>query len=155
MGKGLTAFLIIFFVILAVGGVIGVDIYMSYQDVQEKIGEFTVSAPTYDISSDNTTITVAATVGTPKLGYIPKSIRLDIQLLKGGTNYGDLQQVTVKLGESAPIEFVFVLTSADVSTIGSGGTITITIEITAIPIYIGIPLSFIAQDLPPQDIIIP
>ncbi|MHA1464102.1 MAG: hypothetical protein ACTSVO_04060 [Candidatus Heimdallarchaeaceae archaeon] len=155
MGKGLTAFLIIFFVILAVGGVIGVDIYMSYQDVQEKIGEFTVSAPTYDISSDNTTITVAATVGTPKLGYIPKSIRLDIQLLKGGTNYGDLQQVTVKLGESAPVEFVFVLTSADVSTIGSGGTITITIEITAIPIYIGIPLSFIAQDLPPQDIIIP
>ena len=155
MRKGLTAFLIIFFVILAVGGVIGVDIYMSYQDVQEKIGEFTVSAPTYDISSDNTTITVIATVGTPKLGYIPKSIRLDIQLLKGGTNYGDLQQLTLKLGESAPVEFVFVLTSADVITIGSGGTITITIEITAIPIYIGIPLSFIAQDLPPQDIIIP
>ena len=97
MGKGLTAFLIIFFVILAAGGVIGVDIYMSYKDVEANYDQFTVGAPTFDISSDNTTITVTATVGTPKLGYIPKSIRLDIQLLKGGSNYGDLQQITIKL----------------------------------------------------------
>ncbi|MBY9000535.1 MAG: hypothetical protein KGD64_06445 [Candidatus Heimdallarchaeota archaeon] len=155
MGKKLTAFLIIFFVILAAGGVIGVDIYMSYQDVQENIDQFTVGAPTFDISSDNTTITVTATVGTPKLGYIPKSIRLDIQLKKGGTEYGDIQQITIKLGESAPVEFVFVLTTDDVNNIGSGGTITITIEISAIPVYFGIPLTFLTQDLPPQDILIP
>ncbi len=155
MGKGLTAFLIIFFIILAVGGVIGVDIYMSYKDVETNFDQFTVSAPTFDISTDNTTITVTATVGTPKLGYIPKSIRLDIQLKKSGTNYGDLQQTTIKLGESAPVVFVFVLTTDDVTLISSGGSITISIEISAVPIYFGIPLSFIAQDLPPQDIIIP
>ena len=155
MGKGLTAFLIIFFILLAAGGVIGVDIYMSYTDVTEKAGEFTVGTPTFDISSDNTTITVTTTVGTPKLGYIPKSIRLDIQLVKGGSDYGDLQQVTITLGESAPVEFIFELESADATTIGTGGSITITIEITAVPVYIGIPLTFIAQELPSQDIIIP
>ncbi|GAH92734.1 unnamed protein product, partial [marine sediment metagenome] len=74
---------------------------------------------------------------------------------KSGTNYGDLQQTTIKLGESAPVVFVFVLTTDDVTLISSGGSITISIEISAVPIYFGIPLSFIAQDLPPQDIIIP
>ena len=155
MRKGLKIFLVIFFIVLAVGGVIGVDIYLSYKDVTENIGDFTVGTPTFDVSSDNTTITVTTTVGTPKLGFIPKSVRLDIQLKKGGSNYGDLQQVTIKLGESAPVEFIFVLTSTDVSTIGSGGTITITIEVSAVPIYIGIPLNFLAQDLGAQDIIIP
>ncbi len=155
MGKGLTAFLIIFFVILAAGGVIGVDIYMSYKDVEANFDQFTIGTPAFDISSDNTTITVTVTVGTPKLGYIPKSIRLDIQLLKGGSNYGDLQQTTIKLGESAPVEIVFILTSADVSDIGSGNSIIITIEVSAVPIYFGIPLSFLAQDLPPTDITIP
>ena len=61
MGKGLTAFLIIFFLILAVGGVIGVDIYLSYKDVQESAGAFDIGTPVYEVANNNESVTVTVT----------------------------------------------------------------------------------------------
>ena len=84
---------------------------------------------------------------TPKLGYIPKSIRLDITVKKGGVEYGDPQQITIKLGTAEELEFTVVFEPADITTISTGGTVSLSAETTATPVYFGIPLNFLAQTL--------
>ncbi len=152
MGKGLTAFLIILFIVLAAGGVIGADVYLSIKDFEEKAGELDIGTINFDVGSDNKTITISTSVTTPKLGYLPKAIKLDIVFKKSGTPYGDPISLKIKLGQTQPIEFVLVLTDADKTTIETGGTITITVEGTATLIYIGIPINAASYDLPAETI---
>ena len=152
MGKGLTAFLIIFFIILAAGGVIGADVYLSIKDFEDKTGEFDIGTINFDVGSDNKTITVSTTITTPKLGYLPKAIKLDIVFKKSGSPYGDPISQTIKLGQTQPIEFVLVLTDTDKTTIETGGAITISVEGTATLIYIGIPIKAASYDLPAESI---
>ncbi len=155
MRTGTKVFLIILGLIISGAVVIGVDVYLSYKDVEAKMGEFTVSGTTFDLADNNESVDISTTVSTPKLGYIPKSIRLDITLMKGGSQYGDNQTVTIKLGESQVVGFTVVITSADITTISTGGSIVVSMNVIATPIYIGIPLNFIAQDLGSTDITIP
>ncbi len=152
MGKGLTAFLIILFIVIAAGGVIGADVYLSLKDFEDKAGELDIGTINFDIGSDNKTITISTTVTTPKLGYLPKAIKLDIVFKKGGSPYGDPISQKIKLGQTQPIEFVLVLTDPDKTTIETGGTITISVEGTATLIYIGIPINAASYDLPAETI---
>ncbi|MEE9410020.1 MAG: hypothetical protein V3V41_03760, partial [Candidatus Heimdallarchaeota archaeon] len=100
MRKGLKVFLIIFGLIIVAGAVIGIDIYLSYRDVQAKLGEFSVGTASFVLANNNESVTISTTVTTPKLGYMPKSLRLDITIMKGGSQYGAIQQITIKLGTS-------------------------------------------------------
>ncbi|MHA1397954.1 MAG: hypothetical protein ACTSSG_08970 [Candidatus Heimdallarchaeaceae archaeon] len=152
MGKGLTIFLVIFFLLLAAGGVVGGDVYMSYKDMQTKSGDFSTGTPNFTLADNNESVTISTTITTPKLGYIPKSIRLDLVIKKGGVDYGSPQQVTIKLGSSQEVSFTITFEQADITTISGGGTITVTVEVTATPIYLGIPINALAQTLDPMTI---
>ncbi|MHA1667457.1 MAG: hypothetical protein ACTSUR_02270 [Candidatus Heimdallarchaeaceae archaeon] len=152
MGKGLTIFLVIFFLLLAVGGVVGGDVYMSYKDMQTKSGDFSTGTPNFTLADNNESVTISTTITTPKLGYIPKSIRLDLVIKKGGVDYGSPQQVTIKLGSSQEVSFTITFEQADITTISGGGTVTVTVEVTATPIYLGIPINALAQTLDPMTI---
>lgn len=152
MGKGLTIFLVIFFLLLAAGGVVGGDVYMSYKDMQTKSGDFSTGTPNFTLADNNESVTISTTITTPKLGYIPKSIRLDLVIKKGGVDYGSPQQVTIKLGSSQEVSFTITFEQADITTISGGGTVTVTVEVTATPIYLGIPINALAQTLDPMTI---
>ncbi|MCG3220406.1 MAG: hypothetical protein H7641_03415 [Candidatus Heimdallarchaeota archaeon] len=142
-------FLVFFLLIIAAVIVIGVDVYLSYKDFEAKSSEFVIGTPAFDIASNNESATITSSLSTPSLGYMPKSVRLDITVKKGGSVYGDPQQVTIKLGESQNLEFVLVFEAADITTISTGGTISLTVEVLATPIYFGIPLNFVAQEFAP------
>ncbi|MHA1224711.1 MAG: hypothetical protein ACTSP3_15920 [Candidatus Heimdallarchaeaceae archaeon] len=161
MGKGLTIFLVIFFLLLAAGGVVGGDVYMSYKDMQTKSGDFSTGTksgdfstgtPNFTLADNNESVTISTTITTPKLGYIPKSIRLDLVIKKGGVDYGSPQQVTIKLGSSQEVSFTITFEQADITTISGGGTVSVTVEVTATPIYLGIPINALAQTLDPMTI---
>jgi len=152
MGKGLTAFLIILFIVLAAGGVIGSDVYLSIKDFEEKAGELDIGTINYDVGSDNKTIAISTTVTTPKLGYLPKAIKLDIVFKKGGSPYGDPISQNIKLGQAQLIEFVLILIDTDKTIIETGGIVTVTIEATATLIYIGIPINAASYDIPAETI---
>ena len=149
MGKGTAIFLTILFIVLAGGAVIGVDVYLSYRNYTENSDSFDITNITYDLAPSNESAVVSAVITSPKLGYIPKSVRLDIVLKKGGTQYGDPQQITITLGTNQTVEFTLTFEVADIAIITGGGTISLTIEATATPIYIGIPLNFLKMDVPP------
>ena len=152
MKTGAKVFLIIFLLIIAGGAVFGIDVYLSYKTFQDNPSLFDYTTPIYDIAPNNGSVLVSTTLNTTKLGYIPKSVRLDIIVEKAGLQYGDPLQTTVKIGESQLVEFNYTFEAADIITISGGGTIQFTIKITATPIYLGIPLKFLTQTLP--DIII-
>ena len=154
MKTGTKVFLVIFLLIIAGVIVIGVDVYISYKDFEAKSSEFVIGTPAFDIANNNESATITTTISTPKLGYFPKSVRLDITVKKGGSVYGDPQQITIKLGESQDLVFVLVFESADITTIATGGSVTLSVEVLATPIYFGIPLNFVAQQFAPLDIII-
>ena len=149
MRKGTKVFLVIFLLIIIAVVIIGVDVYLSYKGFEEKSSEFTIDTPSFVVASNNESAIITTTLSTPKLGYIPKSVRLDITVLKGGSAYGDPQQVTIKLGTTQDLEFELAFESADVTTITSGGVVVFTVEVLATPIYIGIPLNFVAQEFAP------
>ncbi len=155
MGKGIAIFLSILFVVLAGGAIIGVDVYLSYKAFNENPDAFDVVDMTYVLASNNESAVVSATLVTPKLGYMPKSVRLDIIIKKGSVEYGDPIQVTVPLGSNQTIEFTVIIETADAIIIAGGGTISFTVEALATPIYIGIPLNFLAMEIPPIAIDIP
>ena len=154
MKTGTKVFLVIFLLIIAGVIVIGVDVYISYKNFEAKSSEFVIGTPVFDIANNNESATITTTISTPKLGYFPKSVRLDITVKKGGSVYGDPQQITIKLGESQDLVFVLVFESADITTIATGGSVTLSVEVLATPIYFGIPLNFVAQQFAPLDIII-
>ncbi len=156
MGKGTAIFLTILFVVLAGGAVIGVDVYLSYKGFTDNPDSFDVTDINYVLASNNESAVVSAVVVTPKLGYMPKSVRLDISVFKNGnTTVYDSQSVTIPLGENQTIEFTLFIETDDVVTISGGGSIDFSVEAIATPIYIGIPLNFLTMEIPPIAISIP
>jgi len=149
MGKIGKVILVLFLLIIAAAAIIGGDIYMSYRGITEKAGEFDVGSTVFDMAADNSSADITTTVTTPKLGYMPKSIRMDLIILKNDTQYGNPQVITIKLGDSQEIGFNVTFVAADILAISSGGTISIKIEVTITPVYIGIPLDFLTQVLDP------
>ena len=142
-------FLIILLLIVAAVIVIGVDVYLSYKDFETKSSEFVIGTPVFVIADNNESATITVNLATPTLGYIPKSVKLDITVSKGGSVYGDSQQVKIKLGETQDLEFVLVFEQAEITAITSGDLVTFTIDVIATPIYFGIPLNFVAQEFAP------
>jgi len=156
MGKGTAIFLTILFVVLAGGAVIGIDVYMSYKGFTDNPDGFAVSDPDFVLASNNESAVVSAVVSTPKLGYMPKSVRLDIEIYKYGNDTLYLaDSLTIPLGENATIEFTVVFEQADVLLITGGTPIKFEVKGVAIPIYIGIPLNFLTMDIPTIEIEIP
>jgi len=152
MRTGTKVFLVIFVLILAGAAVIGIDVYLSYKAFQDNPGAFSMTTPTIVLASDNSSVDVTATITTPKLGYMPKSARIDIILMNGTEVFGDPLQVTVKLGTSQEVNFTIVFEIDIIAYITDGNSIALVAELTATPIYIGIPLNFLQQEL--DDILI-
>lgn len=155
MKTGTKVFLVIFVLIIAGAAVIGIDVYLSWKTYQDNPGAFSYSTPTLTLAPDNSTVSVNTTITTPKLGYIPKSARIDVVIMNGTTQFGDTIQITIKLGVPQSVQFSLNFTMDVITHITGGGTISLTAEVTATPIYIGIPLKFLAQDLGVIDIDLP
>lgn len=149
MKTGTKVFLIILLLIVAGVIVIGVDVYLSYKDFETKSSEFVIGTPAFVIADNNESATITVNLATPALGYIPKSVRLDLTVSKGGSVYGEPQQVTIKLGETQDLEFVLLFEAAEITEVSSGGLVTFTVDVLATPIYFGIPLNFVAQEFAP------
>ncbi len=149
MGKKLTTFLIIFFLLLAVAGVIGVDVYLSYKTINENADQFTVSAPLFDVGADNKTIDVTTEITTPKLGFLPKSVKLNITILNGTEILNEFEK-EIKFGITSELNFTLIFDDQVAEKIALGQTITLTIRIVATPVFLGITLKFIALDLDDQ-----
>lgn len=156
MGKGTAIFLTILFVILAGGAVIGIDVYMSYKSFTDNPDSFDVTDINSVIAVDNETAVVSALIVTPKLGYMPKSVKLDIEVFKNGNTTVYLAQtITIPLGENKTVEFTITFETADIATITSGGSLQFDVVVVATPIYIGIPLNFLQVEIPPISVEIP
>ena len=126
---------------------------MSYKGFTDNPSSFGISDITYDIASNNESADVSAIIATPKLGYMPKSVRLDLEVYKfGNTTIYEILQVTIPLGENQTIAFTVTFETLDVAIISGGGTLDFSVEGIATPIYIGIPLNFIAMDIPTVEV---
>lgn len=136
---GLKIFLVIFVLLILVIAALGVDGYLTYQGITEKQDEFSAGTPTYSLADDNKTITISIVVDSPKLGYIPKQLKMTFEVYKE-TDLIDSSEDTLTLGESSTLTFVIVLTDSDASTIGGGGSITVTVKIIASPVIFGLDL---------------
>ncbi len=147
MRTGTKVFLVIFLLILAGGVVIGVDVYLSWKTFNDNPGAFSYSTPVFALAPDNSSVDVTTTITTPTLGYIPKSARIDIIIMNGTEVFGDPLQVTVKLGTSQVINFTVIFEMDIIVYITDGNSIALIAEISATPIYIGIPLNFLMQEL--------
>ncbi len=147
MRTGAKVFLVIFLLILAGGAVIGIDIGLSVKSFNDNPGAFSYSPPVITLAPDNSSVEVSTTVSTPKLGYIPKSARLDIVIMNGSLVFGDPLEATVKLGTNQTVDFTVDFEMDIIAFIGGGGIIALEAIISATPIYIGIPLNFLAQEL--------
>lgn len=149
MGKKLTTFLIILFLLLAVAGVIGVDVYLSYKTINENADQFTVSSPLFEVGADNKTIDVTAEITTPKLGFLPKSVKLNITILNGSEILNVFEK-EIKFGITSDLNFTLIFDDQVAEKIALGQTITLTVRIVATPVFLGITLKFIALDLDDQ-----
>ena len=147
MKTGTKVFLVFFLLILAGGAVIGIDVYLSYKTFTDNPGAFSYSTPSMVLATDNTSVEVSTVVTTPKLGYIPKSANLNITIMNGTVLFGTPIEVDLKLGTSQAVNFTVNFAMDVVAFIGGGGTISLEAIITATPIYIGIPLKFLSQEL--------
>jgi hypothetical protein len=150
MKTGTKVFLIILLLLISVVVVIGVDVYLSYRHFEQRAGDFDLGSFSDTVASDNQSVDITGVLTTPKLGYIPKSVRLDITVKEGGAVYGNPLTLTIKLGEAQDLNFEFNLETDEISAIELGFTVTFTVEVTATPIYLGIPLNFLAQDFDPM-----
>jgi len=150
MKTGTKVFLIILLLIFSAVVVVGVDIYLSYRHFEERAGDFDLGSFSDIVASDNQSVVITGVITTPKLGYIPKSVRLDIIVKLGGTEYGDPLTLTINLGESQDLNIEFEFETDEIDDITNGLTVTFTVEVTGTPIYIGIPLNFLAQEFDPM-----
>jgi hypothetical protein len=146
MKRSTKVILIIFLLLISAVVIIGVDVYLSYRHFEERSGDFDLGSINDVVADNNESVLVTAVLTTPKLGYIPKSVRLDITVRQGGDIYGDPMQFTIKLGESQNLEFNFTLEADEILDIANGFAVVFTVDVLATPIYIGIPLNFVAQE---------
>ncbi len=142
--KALIVILLIVFLFIGLVGVIGADGYLTYTGMMERSDEFSAGTPTFDVGSDNKTISISITIESPKLGFLPKSIKLIFEIYKG-TDLVDSAEDTIVLGEESTAEFVVVLTDDDATTIAGGGTITVTLKIKASPVIFGFDIGGVVE----------
>lgn len=153
MRTGVKVFLIILSLIISAGIIVGVDIYLSYKGITENIDDFTMSSPTFTLSSNNETVTVSSLVTGPKIGYLPvKSVLIRVTIKKGGVDYATPQNITLKLGTTTDFSFDINLQPAEVFTISTGGSFQLTVEARLTPSYFGIKLEDYSMYLSSQQI---
>ncbi len=143
---GLKIFLVILVLLILVIAAVGADGYLTYQGITEKQDEFSAGTPTYSLADDNKTITISIVVESPKLGYIPKQLKMTFEVYKG-TDFIDSAEDLLTLGDSSTLVFVIELTETDATTIGGGGSVSVTIKIIASPVIFGLDLGSLIEDL--------
>lgn len=145
---------ILFLLIIIVLGVIGVDGYMTYNSLQGAIKDPTklASSPKYTVGSGNKNITLSVSVAIPKGGFIPKGIQLTVNVNFAGEVQSKTQ--TINLGDNKTISMVFQLTSATISKLANGGSITVSANIKVTLVYLGlaIPPASITKNLGSQTV---
>jgi hypothetical protein len=138
--------------------VIGYDIYMSISSFDPADVEVDVGNPTFEFSADNRTISysVNVTITTPSLGFIPKSLTLNLQMYDADDNpIGDPLNSEFPIGstKTETLSGDIALTDEMFQEIILGGSITLTIKGTVGVNYLG--FEIVNLDLPPQTITIP
>lgn len=117
-----------------------------------------VGNPTYQFSDDYRTVTysVNVTIITPTLGYIPKSITINLQIYDAdGNPVSDplLKEFPVGSTTTETLSGEITLTDALVRTIIGGGSITLALRGTIGVKYLGVEI--LSFDIPEQSIVVP
>ncbi|MHA1199855.1 MAG: hypothetical protein ACTSQF_11055 [Candidatus Heimdallarchaeaceae archaeon] len=145
MNKALIVTLVTFGLLLTGGAIIGIDVYQSFQDYEELSDSFTISDPDFVLSHDNTSADITVEVTTPKLGYIPKSAEVEIVISQSSVEYCDPIVFRLQLGKVEEVEFNIEFNEFDVTKILLGMQLYFQIDITAMPIYMGISIPSLIQ----------
>ena len=145
MHKALIATIIILSLLLTGGAIIGIDVYLSFQDYKEMSNSFNISEPTYVLSEGNLTADITVFVNSPKLGYIPKTADVEVIILQNSVQYCNPINFKIKIGEEQRVDFTITISQVDRDRLDFGVIIYFDIQITAIPIYLGIPIKSLTQ----------
>lgn len=159
-------FLVIILVILGIlailipVGIFGADIALSVSSFSPGDISVSVGTPTVTLASDNSSIdySVAVTLTTPKLGFLPKSAILTVQFYEGTTTIGNplVSEFTLGTTVTKTVSGTITLTSSQITTLSSGGSIILTIKGSAeVKTFSVIPIPGLSGDLPDQTLTIP
>ena len=138
--------------------VFGYDIYLSISSFDPADVDVSVGDPSFEFNEDYRTVSysVNATITTPSLGYIPKSITVNLSMYDADDNpIGDPLSSEFPIGTTTTETLTgeITLTEEMALDIILGGSITLTIKGTVGVIYLGIEI--VNLDLPTQTIVIP
>ncbi len=138
--------------------IIGADIAISLTSFNPDDIDVEVSKPTFEFSQDNKTIFYAVniTLTTPSLGFIPKSLTLNLGMYDAEDNpIGDPITSEFPIGETKTetLSGEIELNDELIQEIALGASISLTIKGTVGVIYLG--FEIIDLDLPPEIIEIP
>ena len=146
MRRALIIALSIIGLLLTGGAIIGIDVYMSYQDYQENEDAFEISEPTFVLSESKLSAEITVFVDTPPLGYIPKAADVEIIIMRESVQHGDPISFRIKLGETVRVDFTVTISQTDVDKLNLGISLFFDIQIKATPVYLGIPITSLTQE---------
>ncbi len=146
MRKAIIITLSILGLLLTGGAIIGIDVYMSYQDYQANEDAFDISEPTYVLSESNLSAEITVFVYTPPLGYIPKSADVEVIVMQNSAQYCDPISFRIKIGETVRVDFTVTISQIDVDRLKVGMSLHFNIQVTATPVYLGIPIASLTQE---------
>ncbi|MCG3218281.1 MAG: hypothetical protein KAR35_04715 [Candidatus Heimdallarchaeota archaeon] len=127
--------------------VAGIDVYLSVDTIRNQTDDFKVSDPTFELADTNDSVIISIEVDSPKLGFIPKGINVEVTIMKNGVVYDKIED-TLDLGKKDVITFNMTIESADATTIATGGSVVLSAEIKITPVLFGIKVPF-SKDLDP------
>jgi hypothetical protein len=95
--------------------------------IRNQADDFKVSDPTFELADTNDSVIISIEVDSPKLGFIPKGINVEVTILKNGVVYDKIED-TLDLGKKDVITFNMTIESADATTIATGGSVVLSAE---------------------------
>ena len=147
MGLG-KVILAIFGIILILLVIVGVDAYMTYNTfsgMNETDVKNMVSNPQFSVGDNNNTVTISVSVDLPKAGFIPKGV--DILLTVTFDGNAQTSHQNVNLGETKTLSVTFTISSTEVQTLSSGGSITVTSKADVTPTVFGYAITQAKQNI--------
>jgi hypothetical protein len=145
MGLG-KVLLIIFLILILIVGVIGVDLYLTYNALSAEDG-ISVGSPTFEVADNNKTITISVTISTESAGFIPKGLIIVLKLTPEGNPTISSEPVAFNFGESETLITSIELSDSDVAKLADGDSISISLSTDATPTVFGFPIEQLTQTI--------
>ena len=158
MGKKLIVLVFLLTLIVPIS-VLGIDIALSIASFDLSKFNATVGTPSVSLSEDNTSInySVNLTLTTPKLGFIPKTIILNLNFYEGDTLIGQSFTKSITLGTNLTEIISGTISIEEVYQIliTEGESVTFTVKGVLKIAILGITVPGIEYDIPDHSFTVP